>query len=520
MAGGAISQLSMTGEQDIVLYSKPEITFWRLMSKRSTQFSMEQIPQSFQSDSGFGRKSILPITKSGDLVWTVYLQVTLPALQDFAIDAIPVAAAAAVPGILSARWTSSTTAEVKIIPTTDGSSASYDVLHNDGTSDVTVNGAAGETTITLTGLDNAESYTVKARRLDGSGSAGSWSSTTPLVALRWCNSVGHALIRTVDWNIGGSRISRATGEWFDVLSELELESEKREGFNAMIGKYDSYDLYDNSFQDARTLYIPIQFSFTQQPGNAVPILALSYHQMELSFDFRDYTELIRCTTDVSSLVGINGRAPSCTIQPYITFVYLSSAEREVFLSRPSEYIIQDIQFNGDTPLLVDGNNPSLSRKINLDFAHPVSELVWTYNKANSYNSGITPSQYARLGNDYFNYTAPVTTIDPIASATIHINGSERFSRRFGSFFRLAQPYAHHKRIPTKRIYSYSFSLAPEEPTPSGSQNFSKADTAHLLITLDDTFSAGTSSGRLRIYARSWNILRIQQGLAGVVFASG
>jgi len=523
MGGGALAQLSLVGQQDIILHgSSPDVTFWRLQWRKPSMFSMESIQQAFQGDASFSRKVICPITKSGDLVHTVYLQVTLPDLSDFGVDGV-LASGSTTPGIISARWTSSTTARVKLIPTTDSTSViRYDISYNDGTTDTIVQGDAGSTTITLTGLDKTKSYTVKARRVTGAGN-GSFSTTVDIISLRWCNSM-HSLIRTVDLEIGGSRISRHTGTWMEIVSELEIPEDKQQGFNAMIGKYPDYDLYDNSTEGGTTFFIPLQFFFCKHAGLSIPIIALTYSQVNLSFDFREYLEMIKSTVSVPSLLDQAGKPPEAVISCYATFVYLSTSERRVFASgKTMEYVFQDIQHFGAIPMVVSPNEqPSLSRKLNLDFAHPTAELVWVYNRQSAYNSNISRSQYALLGNDYFNWDAPIgQDVDPISSAVIHINGHERFSRRIGKYFRLMVPYGHHTRIPTdKKIYCYSFALLPEEPSVTGSINFSRADTSHLLVTLDSSFSSGTSSGQLLIFARSWQVLRIQAGLGAVLFASG
>lgn len=522
MGGGALAQLSLVGQQDLILHgSSPDVTFWRLQWKKPSMFSMESIQQAFQGDATFGRKVICPITKSGDLLHTVFLQVTLPDLSDYGVDGV-LNASADIPGIISARWTSSTTVRVKLIPSTDTTTViRYDVNHNDGSTDTVVNGADGATTITLTGMDTTKTYTVKARRVTAAGN-GTWSSTVDVISLRWANSM-HSLIRTADLEIGGSRITRHTGSWMEIVSELEVPEDKQSGLNAMIGKYTSYDLYDNSTEGNQTFFIPLQMPFCKHPGLAIPIIALTYSQVNLVFDFREYIEMIKSTAAVSSLLDQAGRTPEATISCYATFVYLSTSERRVFASgKPLEYVFQDVQHHGDIPMVVSAEQPSLSRKLNLDFAHPCAELIWVYNKQAAYNTGIPRSEYPLNGNDYFNWDAPAgASIDPIASAVIHINGHERFSRRIGSYFRLVVPYGHHTRIPvSKKIYAYSFALLPEEPSVTGSINLSRADTSHLLVTLDDSFSAGTSSGRLLIFARSWQILRIQAGLGAVLFASG
>ena len=513
---GGVNQLSLYGREDLLLSGSPTHTYFRLKIRRFSIFSMEAISQPFQSEANFGRRVSLPITRSGDLVHSLFLELTLPDLRDFAIDAV-MSASSTVPGIVSARYMTSTTGNVRIIPATDGQDDSYDVLLDDGTTQTTFNGAAGATDVALTGLDTSKSYTVKVRRV-ASSTAGSWSSTMPLSSVRWCDEVAHALCRTVDFEIGGARISRITSEWMSVDAELTMPSEKETGYNTMVGKFPSYDLYDNSLQAGTKLFLPLNFSWNKTPSLSIPILTLVYHQMTMAFDFREYTELIKSTHAVSSLVSQAGRQPSVDIQAYCTFVFLGTEERKRWLAQTSsEILLQDIQFAGDTPI-VFGNDSSLTRKIDLSFVHPVSEIIFHYGQARTYNSGITPSAYATQGNEYFNFEAP-GAVDPISSATIHINGHPRYSTRSGLYHRLVQPYAHHTRIPTKKIYCYSFALDPEGPNPSGSINMSRADTAHLVVGFDDSFAQGASNGRLRIYARTLNILRFSGGMGTLLFTS-
>jgi hypothetical protein len=258
-----------------------------------------------------------------------------------------------------------------------------------------VNGAAGVTSIAVPGLDTAKTYDISVRRV-ASATPGSYSSAVPLSSLRWCNSIGHALVRTVDFEIGGARISRLSGEFMDVDAEQTLPSEKESGFNEMVGKYTSYDLYDNSFE-TRKLYIPLTFAFNKFNALSIPLISLIYHQVNLVFDFREYTELIKSTHPVSSLVSQNGKTPTPDINAFCTFVFLGSQERKKFLETPQEVLLQDIQFVGDAAV-VASTSGDLTKKYELSFIHPVSELIWTYNRASSYNSGITPTTTRQLGH--------------------------------------------------------------------------------------------------------------------------
>jgi len=311
-----------------------------------------------------------------------------------------------------------------------------------------------------------------------------------------------------------------TGEFMDVDAELSMNGEKDVGFSEMIGRFPDYDLYDNSIQGPTKLFIPLNFTFNKTSGLSIPLINLVYHQMNLVFDFREYTELIKSTHPISSLVSQASRPPTADINTYVTFVFLGTQERRKFLENTHEILLQDIQFLGDVPVIVSGGDTSLTKKYELSFVHPVSEIIWTYNRANAYNSGLTPSAYPLNGNDYFNYDSPAgQSIDPVKSAVIQVNGHTRYSQRSGKYHRLVQPYAHHTRIPSKKIYMYNFGLDPESPSPTGSINLSRADTAHLQVTFDDSFSLGGSNGRLRIYARTLNILKFSGGMGTLMFTS-
>lgn len=514
-------QLSLYGSQDILLTGAPTVTFFRTIYKRHSLFATEAISQTFQGVADFGRKCVCPITRQGDLVTTVWLQVSLPDLADFQVDA-PLVPAATVPGILSARFTSSTTATVRVIPPTDGLSASYVVsLFRDDIVIGNFEGDDGATTINITGLVPGQTYEVSARRKLANGSSGVDSQCMSLIALRWCNGVGHALIRSVELNIGGSLIDRHHSEWMDILAELSMPEEKRAGFETMIGKYPAWDLYDASFSGPRTLYVPLQFAFNKSPGLAIPLISLAFHDVTLNFDFREYSELIKSNVPISSLTNERGATPTMDCQLWATFVFLDVEERRRYSTQPHEQLIEQVQFLGDAPIIIDADEPNSSRKINLNFSHPVKEIVWVYNPAKSYNMGIAPSQYAVQGNDYFNcaLVSPATD-DPITTATIQINGHQRFAPRPGSYFRLCVPYAHHSRIPTKNVYSYSFALSPEDlHQPSGSLNYSRVDTSQLIVSLNDAMNTNAYNGRIRVFATNFQVLRIASGMAGLAFAA-
>lgn len=115
----------------------------------------------------------------------------------------------------------------------------------------------------------------------------------------------------------------------------------------------------------------------------------------------------------------------------------------------------------------------------------------------------------------------------VDSATITLNNTPRFSTEPGAYFNYLQPYNHHSRIPCDGICTYSFSLNPEEQQPSGSVNLSRIDTTQLQITFKDPLRNNrlcakldyAKDSKLYLFALSYNVLRITNGMAGLGFAS-
>lgn len=109
--------------------------------------------------------------------------------------------------------------------------------------------------------------------------------------------------------------------------------------------------------------------------------------------------------------------------------------------------------------------------------------------------------------------------NPVASAKIVLNGTDRISDRDGFYFNVQQPYDYHTSCPAPGINVYSFAFEPEEHQPSGSCNFSRIDNASIEVTLDSSISSGDKTSEMKVYAVSYNILRIMSGLGQLAYAN-
>src|SRR4029079_11926678 len=75
--GGGIMQLVAYGAQDIYLTGNPQITFFKVVYRRHTNFSIESIEHPFVGITSFGNKVSAKITRNGDLLSKMYLKVVL-----------------------------------------------------------------------------------------------------------------------------------------------------------------------------------------------------------------------------------------------------------------------------------------------------------------------------------------------------------------------------------------------------------------------------------------------------------
>jgi len=403
-------QLVAIGAQDVHLTGEPQISFFKVVYRRHTNFSMESIEQSFNGTAKPGSRVTCTISRNGDLVTNMWLEVTLP--KEYSA-----------------------------------------------------------------GTDH-----------------------------QYVNSVGHALIEYVELEIGGQRIDKHYGEWLEIWSELTLPEEKRHGFKEMIGRRDAYN--DKSKLESRELFIPLQFFFCRNPGLALPLIALQYHEVKLNIKFRDGAKL-----DTSNSVK-----DFDSVKLYVDYVYLDTEERQRFAQMSHEYLIEQLQYTG-----VESTK---SDQVRLNFNHPVKELVWAVRRtANaevlefgnvSANLGSYIDANGNVAGDVVDFPFATPADESFELAKLQLNGHDRFTERKAAYFRLVQPYQHHTRVPNKHIYCYSFALNPEAHQPSGTCNFSRLDNVTLNLK---GLSDKSDEGELLVYAVSNNILRITSGMGGLAYSN-
>ena len=393
-------QLVAYGAQDVYLTGNPQITFFKVVYRRHTNFSMECIEQTFNGTVGFGNKVSATISRNGDLVSNMHLQIALPA---------------------------------------------------------------------LTTTDN------------------------------WCAEVGNALINTVELEIGGQRIDKQYGEWMHIWKELSCPLAKVQVLDKMLGNVVKLNRAEGNV-GAYTCYVPLLFYFCRNPGLALPLIALQYHEVKCNIEF---------DTIANSVVNVTSGLSFTSAKLWVDYVYLDTDERRRFAQVSHEYLIEQLQFSGDESVSGQTTN------VRLNFNHPVKELVWVVRK----DANTSTSSHA---SSFFNYGDSMATDSTFASVSggdnvvsgskLQLNGHDRFAERTGAYFNYVQPFQHHTESPANGINVYSFALKPEEHQPSGTCNFSRIDNATLSMNL-------TEEATVRIYAVNYNVLRVMSGMGGLAYSN-
>lgn len=193
--------------------------------------------------------------------------------------------------------------------------------------------------------------------------------------------LGHAMIKTVELQIGGARIDQQLGDWMNVWYELSHSISKRRGYAEMIG--DTPLLTELSPNDrTATLFIPLQFYWCRNHGLAIPLIALQYHDVRLNFAFQPASQLI-VQDNVGSLQVSASIDDALLI---IDYVFLDSEERKRFATSAHEYLIEQLQ-TPDEDTINEQN-----KKYRLPFNHPCKEIIWAM-KFGKYITGTSFPAY-------------------------------------------------------------------------------------------------------------------------------
>jgi hypothetical protein len=410
MSTGAVIQLVAYGTQDLYLTGNPQITHFKSVIRRHTNFSMENVENYFHGKLSPGQKIQCKIQRVGDLIHQMYLKLDLPKLQ------------------------------------------------------------------TIQGEDNI--YT------------------------SWANSIGFVIIDYVEIQIGERVIDKQYGQWMNIWAELSTDLSKKDSLNTMIGHHDFFT--PTTQNGPLQLYIPLQFWFCKYIGSSLPLVAIQNQDIRINLQLKNFNSLW-VSNDMDNANDIlNKDIIFDQISLLVDYIFLDEDERRYFAQNKHYYLIEQIQLSTQSIDITRTENV-----IDLPFNHPVKELIW-----------VIQTNEVKSKNQWTNYSGDIITLDkeprpPIKEVVIRFDGVERFETRTEEYFRIVLPWKYHTSVTKNYIYIYSFANEPEKLQPTGTANFSRLDSVNLHIKTSDYLKQSDIS----IYAVNYNILRIINGIAGVLFTN-
>lgn len=465
---GALTQLIAKGSMCSYLKGT-ELTLFRSKYLKITNFAMEQALQPMSTQVSMGTSAQINLNRTGDLIHHMYLQITLPGikLQESQNPVQRFARPAA--------------------PCKEQDEEVFRQFNDDP---------------------------VEGRKMWREKNFGSAANTAcedgdenvDYAYTHWVNAVGFQLIQRADFIIGGSTIDSLFSDFLWSWEEISGKSGKLQ-LEAVGKRYSRNDLICDSASQ-RMLWVSLPFWFATSVGSALPISALSYHGLSLSFQFERLENLIVVNVPkkskknydvIASTTGAPITPNDITCELLTTYVYLDSVERSKYLDASMENLVVVTQRQTQSANSKDVRVP-------LHFNHATIELMW-----------LAKRDCNVAANAHFNYSGPDGK-DPFKTCSLYLNNQCRFSGPAPAY-RLLQPYQHHSRIPESYVYTYSFSIAPETATeqPSGSCNLSRLDSVEMAFEMTEGMEA--SNFQIQVYARSFNVLRFKDGLCGMAFAN-
>lgn len=516
MTGGLI-QLVAYGVHDIFLTQDPQITFFKVVYRRHTHFSTEPIAQYFTHVPDFGRKVTCQISRNGDLIRNMDLVVTLPSIRDF--------------------------------------------LNEDGTFDQITKVAW----VRKIGYAIIKSIEVEIGGLPIDKHYGEWlhiwAELTEIRDQGYKNMIGD-IDELYDFTSGKDEYTLyiPLKFWFNKYSglslpiialgysevKINLELEDLEKclittpthyietddalVNFKVGEYiyqinggeNIYGMVSYFSPDNRRLYYK-QISNKKFVGITASINPNDVNFLENKQDLFNKNQnfyLIGMTTGFKAMPKINSVSSTYTfIRPrninlkqcflLVEYVYLDEEERIKFIKTKHDYLIERLA------LMSEKTISSYNQTVKLDIIQPTKILAWVVQ--NAYFKEL-------YNNDHFNYTTSFYYHSDgstrgnslIREQTVMLNGHDRLTDRNYGYFNYYQPFNHFSAGPVEGINVYSFGLYPEKHQPSGTCNMSQIDKIDVRMNLDFSVTVLNPS-KFRAYGLTYNVLRIVNGIAGLVF---
>lgn len=286
-----------------------------------------------------------------------------------------------------------------------------------------------------------------------------------------------------EWN---DNLGHLMIDWIEIYIGTELiDKHYGDWLNIIDEVFIDNKYRDEMINNKNKLIIPLQFWFCKLTGLAFPLIALQHNELKLRIKIKPITDCCKISLDNQDIMPIIWNNKNYTLRSnlIVEYIYLDIEERKKMAQSSHEYLIETIEMNEFK------SNGITDIKCELDFKGPTKEIIWI---AKSSNNSF----------DYIPVKSSKCTFGDIA--VINSNSKEL---NYLSF------YKYHSKIPINNINIISFSLRPEEHQPSGSINLSKTPNLLLFINLEKEIDC-----IIRVFSIRYNVLRFYSGYSALAYS--
>ena len=357
----------------------------------------------------------------------------------------------------------------------------------------------------------------------------------PFSGTGYVESIGHAMIDYIELLIGGQVIQRIPRDFLAIYSDNYISQTKQHNLSKLVGKpplelsgTQVKDLsiigYLGNATSSNKYFVDIPFYFYNNPELAIPICAITEQEIEIVIKLRDVQDCIYNKYDnIHPVYPSTNQKPLGLIKNFkITaeMVSINEEERQKLISQKTDYIITQVQ---ESPIAkIDSGVTDIKHK--LEFKNPIKELFFIIQTVNPKESGFIGGQTNLvsafdydLNYEIYSAKSEYINYEHLRYLELTLDDIVILNEATGKIINLraVQSGIHHSRTQLfRRYYSYSFALEPERWYPTGQRNFSLVKDQYLKLSLNP-YNDGERE--LRVLGLSFNILRIENGIAKTLF---
>jgi len=493
MTGGLI-QLVSVGYEDLFLSADPEITYFKMVYKRHTNFSQESVIQMFNTSADFGKRVTCSIAKTADLLSNLYIYVEIPEIPKIYNGTVE-------SSIDKFKWSKKLGYALINYIELEINGQLVDKLYGDWMNIWSV----------LSVTDDRKTENIMIGNIPELYEASNGKSShkiyvpinfffsknkglaLPLIALHLSDIKIHVEFNSIE------NVLIASPTHYITIDEYIVHFEEGEILTQNIAGTDVNVIYNGFDYTTRRLYYTKYNESLQYYTTSSKYLKSKYKVYNNTGYY-----VMPTSTETSYIVSY----PNISLNDanlIVNFIYLDNLERKKFATSNHEYLITSLSYSGEKTIY------NTHTKIKLSFINPSKELIWVC-QFNKIKNGFI--------KDKFNYTSNLesTGKNIITKNSIHQNGQVRSLEEDKYLYNYLISYLYHSGSSEEGINLYSYSLDPENYQPKGSCNFSKIDDLVIELSLSSLISYNNPA-LLRVYNYSYNVLRITNGLSGLTFVN-